>query len=99
MKESQEIKLKLEMAKAAARFYKGMIQLKQPSPSLFRLMLFRITRTSLKHYKEMELRDYYYFKEKGWFESDYYYDTSFGLVKKAAGNFFDFLGRRIVKYM
>jgi hypothetical protein len=45
-----------------------------------------------------EYRDYNYFKERGWFESDYYYDTSLGPIKKAAGHLFDLFGRQMVKH-
>lgn len=100
MTENQQKKLKQEMKQAAARFYKSLVRRTQyPAPSLFRLMLFRMTRTSLKHFEALQLRDYYYYQEKGWFESDYYYDTSLGPLKKTAGRFFDFLGRQIAKQM
>lgn len=97
MTKNQKEKMKHEMKKTAERFYKGLVRQKQPAPSLFRLMLFRMTRTSLKYFEEMGLKDYYYYKEKGWFKSDYYYNTSLGMVKKAAGNIFDFLGRQFAK--
>jgi hypothetical protein len=41
--------------------------------------------------------DYRHYKEKGWFESDYYYDVSLNPVKKLAGRAFDFIGRRMSK--
>ena len=34
-------------------------------------------------------RDYTYYKEKGCFESDYYYPTRLSPLKKAAGRLFD----------
>ena len=33
--------------------------------------------------------DYRYYADKGWFESDYYYPTRLGALKKAAGHLFD----------
>jgi hypothetical protein len=39
--------------------------------------------------------DYTYFKEKGWFESDYYYPTQLNSLKKLVGKFFDFSFNRI----
>ncbi len=99
MTENQKIKMNQEMKKTAERFYKGLIRQKQPAPSFFRLMLFRMTRTSLKHFEKLGLKDYYYYKEKGWFESDYYYNTSLGIIKKTAGYFFDFLGRKFAGNM
>jgi hypothetical protein len=32
--------------------------------------------------------------EKGWLESDYYYPTRLGMLKKAAGKFFDSMAAR-----
>ncbi len=34
-------------------------------------------------------RDYRYYTEKGWFESDFYYPTHLNLIKKGAGKFVD----------
>ena len=83
-----------KIKKAAAAFYKALMN-GTPSPSLFRLMMFRMTRTMICRLQSGEYRDYCYFKEIGWFESDYYYPASLGLFKKAMGRFFDFIGRRM----
>ena len=102
-KNSQKIK------KAAARFYKNLMRSTPPTPSFFRLMLFRFIRTSHKMLMDKKLqdsekelgffeRDYRYYKEKGWLESDYYYDTSLGFIKKLAGRFFDFLQKLMAKH-
>ena len=61
-------------------------------------MVFRMTRTSIKNILDEKYRDYSYFKEKGWFESHYFYDTSLGFIKNLAGEFFDFLGQRMSKH-
>ena len=42
-----------------------------------------------------ERRDYRYFKENGWFESDYYYKVRLGIVKKIFGKIIDNLGKRL----
>lgn len=84
-----------KIKKAAAAFYKVLMN-GAPSPSLFRLMMFRITRTMIGKMQSKGYRDYSYFKELGWLESDYYYPASLGLFKKAMGSFFDFLGRRMI---
>jgi multimeric flavodoxin WrbA len=84
-----------EIKKATARFYKKLMRSAPPSPSFFRLMLFRLSRTSMKEMLSDEYCDYRHYKEKGWFESDYYYDISLGSIKKLAGLIFDFLGRRM----
>jgi multimeric flavodoxin WrbA len=96
MTEPQKKRLTDEMKKAAKRFYAVLARPVPPSPSLARLMIFRMHRTIIMAV-DQELRDYKYFKEIGWFESDYYHETALGPVKKTAGNFFDFLGRMIAK--
>jgi hypothetical protein len=39
-------------------------------------------------------RDYRYYAEKGWFESDYYYPTRLDPLKKIAGKLFDTMAVR-----
>lgn len=84
-----------EIAKAAKRFYKLLSNPVPPSPSLFRLMMFRMSRASMKEMLSDEYYDYQYYKEKGWFESDYYYDVSLNPIKKMTGGMFDFMGRQM----
>jgi multimeric flavodoxin WrbA len=81
-----------EIKKAAAKFYKGLMHTAPTSPSFFRLMMFRMSRTSMKARLSNEFCDYRHYKEKGWFESDYYYNVSLSLIKRLAGRIFDFMG-------
>ena len=96
MTESQKKRLTSEMEEAAKRFHAGLIRPVPLSPSLFRLMVFRLARTSIMSL-DPKYRDYQYFKGMGWFESDYYHGTALGPIKKTAGHFFDFLGGMMVK--
>ena len=80
--------------KAALRFYDALVGNKCPSPSFFRLMIFRMTRTGLKYAKVM-LYDYQYYKEKGWIESDYFHETTLGSIKRISGRLFDLMGRKM----
>ncbi len=96
MTQNQQAQMRRKVGRAAARFHHALTRSVLPSPSLFRLMMFRITRTVLKRF-DLKFRDYYYYQEKGWLESDYYYAASLGPVKKAAGLLFDFLGRLIAR--
>ena len=91
MSDKQKQAMESKVSKAAHRFYKGLIRTAPSKPSFFRLMLFRTGRSGLKS-ASVRYYDYFYFKDKGWFESDYYYKTKLGPVKKLAGRFFDFLG-------
>jgi multimeric flavodoxin WrbA len=95
MTEQQKKKLILKTKKASDRFYNE-LQRPMPVPSFLRLMIFRMGRTNVK-FVDQTFRDYQYYKEKGWLESDYFYATSLGLIKRLAGNLFDFLGRQMVK--
>jgi multimeric flavodoxin WrbA len=97
MTKLQQERLTQKVNNASARFYKELMRPISP-PSFIRLMLFRFSRTSIKHI-DQNFRDYQYYREKGWFEADYYYPTSLGPIKKLAGNLFDLLGRRVSKSM
>jgi multimeric flavodoxin WrbA len=97
MTKLQKESLTRKVNQASARFYKELIRPVSP-PSFIRLMLFRFSRTSIKHI-DQTFRDYQYYKEKGWFESDYYFTAALGPIKKLAGNLFDLLGRRVSKIM
>jgi multimeric flavodoxin WrbA len=97
MTELQQKKLKQAIKKSSEKFYKGLIRSIPSAPSFFRLMWFRMTRTILQ-FINVRCLDYYYYKDKGWFESDYYYETTLGPIKKFAGCFFDFLGRKMVNH-
>ena len=83
-----------KIKKAAAVFYKALMR-GAPSPSVFRLMMFRMTRTMIHGMQNEGFRDFRYYQERGWFESDYYDETSLGFLKKVLGCFFDFIGRRM----
>jgi hypothetical protein len=66
-------------------------------PTLFRLWAFRAGRTSIRLELDDNSRDYTYYKEKGWFESDYCYPTRLGALKKAAGSLFDSIQARMTR--
>jgi multimeric flavodoxin WrbA len=95
MTKNQQEKLVVETRKAAARFHRELLR-PALTPSFFRLMLFRLSRTNIKAL-DTTFRDYQYYRDKGWFEADYYYPTSIGLAKRAFGSLFDFIGRQMVK--
>lgn len=88
---SQRQKLIRKAKKAAARFHQELLR-PAPKPSLLRLMIFRVGRTSVK-YADQDFRDYQYYKEKGWLEAPYYYEVKLGSFKSLAGLLFDVLAR------
>jgi hypothetical protein len=66
-------------------------------PTLFKLMLFRLGRTKVRLELDDSFRDYTYYADKGWFESDYYYPTRLGVLKKGAGKLFDSISARMTR--
>jgi multimeric flavodoxin WrbA len=75
------------------QFHERLMKPTPTTPTLFKLMIFRMSRTSLKLMLDDNYRDYTYYRDKGWFESDYFYPTRLSLLKKAAGNLFDSLAK------
>jgi NAD(P)H-dependent FMN reductase len=86
-KEQQQIDKAL--ARLSRRFYTRLEKPLYPVPSLLMLMVFRMSRTTMKEMLTDESRDYRYYAEKGWFQSDYFYPTQLGTLKKTAGKLFD----------
>ncbi len=78
----------------ARRFHEALSQSAYPGPTLFKLMAFRWSRTFIRRALDETSLDFRYYRDKGWFESDYYYPTRLGPLKKAAGGVFDYLGAR-----
>lgn len=85
------------LEKHARRFYATLLKPAYPVPSLTMLIGFRMGRMAAKLDAEESNRDHQYYKEKGWFESDYFYPTRLGLLKKAAGRFFDCLAESRIR--
>jgi len=88
----------VHMEKLAKRLHRALRKEAFPAPSLFRLMMFRISRTILRSVST-EFRDYSYYQQKGWFCSDFYYPVSLGWGKKCMGFLFDRIGRIVAKNM
>ncbi len=74
------------------RFYSQLKKEQFPSPSFYKMMIFRMARSSIKSMLNEEYKDFRYFREKGWFASEYYYPVRLGPLKKLAGSFFDGMG-------
>ena len=85
------------LAGQSRRFYEKLVKLDYPVPTLFKLMGFRMGRTSMRLELDDTSYDYRYYKEKGWFESDYLYPTRLGVLKKAAGSLFDSIQARMTR--
>jgi multimeric flavodoxin WrbA len=87
--EKAQKKIDIALSSLSRRFYAKLAKPAYPEPSLFKLMGFRMARTSIIELLDDRSRDYRYFAEKGWLESDYYYPTHMGLLKTTAGRLFD----------
>lgn len=83
-----------EQARQAAQFYARLLEPSYPDPTITRLMIFRMFRSMIRQGADNSTRDYQYYSEKGWLESDYYYPTRLGVLKKTAGKFFDTMAAR-----
>ena len=89
--EKEQQRIDRALARLSKRFHESLAQPAYPAPPLLNLMAFRMSRTSMKLMLDDSNRDYTYFTDKGWFESEYYYPTHLGPLKKAAGSLFDSL--------
>jgi len=85
MTEAAKAKMDDHLAEQARRFHEQLMKPAFRSPSLFKLAMFRMGRTGIR-------RDYY--RDKGWFESDYFYPVQLGWPKKAVGAFLDWFTAR-----
>ncbi len=95
MTEKDQKKTDRIIDKQSKKFFSTLIKREYPIPSFFKLMMFRMARTSVRLLLDESWSDYRYYKNNGWFGSDYYYPTQLNPIKKLAGNFFDFMFNRI----
>ncbi len=79
------------------RFHDRLSQAPYPAPSLLKLMVFRMSRTSIRLMLDETYRDYTHYRDKSWFESDYYYPVCLNVFKKAVGSLFDYIMSRKAK--
>ncbi len=89
--EKEQRKIDRALARLSRRYHRRLMEPAYPVPALLNLMAFRMARTSMKLLQNDSYRDYTYFTDRGWFESQYFYPTRLGPLKKAAGRLFDSL--------
>ena len=89
MTEKAQKKIDRKIERQSKRFFSELIKKEYLIPSFFELMIFRMSRSSMKVMLDENFRDYTYYSEKGWFESDYYYPVKLNPLKKLAGKLFD----------
>ena len=89
MTEKQQYKVDRVLAAQARRYYARLEKPGYPAPTLTDLMFFRMGRTKVRLELDDRSRDYRYYADKGWLESDYYYPARMGPLMKGAGKLFD----------
>lgn len=77
------------LEKHSKRYYKHLMKKEFPTPSIFELMIFRTSRNGIKQELDENFRDFTYYREKGWFESDFYYPVKLNFLKNLLGKMFD----------
>lgn len=97
MTEKQQRKIDKTLAAQARRYYVQLEKSGYPAPSLMDLMFFRMGRTKVRLELDDSACDYVYYKDKGWFDSDFYYPTRLSMLKQGAGKLFDVLFARMTK--
>ena len=94
MGKREKQKLDRALERQSRLFYEKLVKPVYPVPSFFWLMGFRGGRMAVRLECAQSDRDYTYYKEKGWLESDYFYPVRLGVLKKAAGSLFDAMAAR-----
>jgi multimeric flavodoxin WrbA len=87
--EKDQQKIDKVLGKLSKQFYAKLVKPAFPEPTLEKLMIFRMGRTSIIQMLDDRSLDFRYYADKGWFKSEYYYPTRLGVLKKAAGSLFD----------
>jgi len=95
MSEKEREKIDSIVAGHSKRFHAGLSQPQYPVPALFKLWAFRAARTSMRKMLDETSRDFTYYRDKGWFEADYFYPTRLGVLKKATGSLVDSITARM----
>ena len=89
MTEKEREKINGVLERQSRRFYESLTRPSFPVPDLLMLMGFRMGRTSVRLELDESSFDYPYYRDRGWFDSDYFYPTRLGPLKKAAGKLFE----------
>ncbi len=86
-----------EIKQTAVRFSRALSEPSFPKPSFAWLAVFRMIRSMYRDDPNESSRDYRYFRDNGWFCSDYYYPVRLNPVKRCFGRLIDTLGGMMAK--
>ena len=90
-------KISAAMTDLSRRFYETLMKPAYPTPGWMKLMVFRMGRTSIRIELDERSMDYRYYRDQGWFTSDYFYPARLGLLKRWGGSLFDSLAVNLAK--
>jgi multimeric flavodoxin WrbA len=77
------------LAKQAERFHAQLAKGVPHVPGLLELVMFRMGRNNVRIELAEADADYKYYAERGWFDSDYFYPTRLGFMKRSLGRLAD----------
>ena len=89
MLDAEREKMDEVLARHSRRFHAMLERSPYPEPTLLQLFGFRMARTAIRMEQPAGRPDPTYYRDRGWFESDYYYPTKLSPLKRAAGAAFD----------
>lgn len=84
------------VSKALDGFREAVVHYRERKPTFFRLAIFRMTRSSMKHSEEATAADKKYYSDMGWLESGYYTSVKIGTVKRIFGALVDKMIRNVI---
>jgi len=91
------VKIERIIDRHSRRYHSTLMKKARPSPNAMRLMMFRMGRTGIRIALDDSFRDYAYYREKGWFESDFFYPVRLNVFQKLIGKVSDMLGVQWVR--
>ncbi len=98
MTEYERRKIDGTIAALGRRFHRRLSGPPYPSPSLLKLLIFRMSRTNVGLLAERDSADYEYYRDRGWLESGYFYPVRLNLLQQAAGGLFDYAFARRARH-
>ena len=89
MTEKDQNRIDRMIGRQSRDFYRQLVKNEYRKSTFFEMLMFRMGRTRIKMMLDESYRDFTYYRDKGWFESEFYYPVKIGFVKKIFGNVID----------
>ena len=97
MTQNEKTKISAKLSDLARRFGQKLGAPAYPPPAWLKLFAFRMGRSSIKTQLDERSMDYRYYRDKGWFEADYFYPVPLGPLKRLGGRLLDSLALNLAK--